>query len=148
MMTLLEIALLKDVLERARRDRNSLKQKLKVVEDTIKYLENLIDNLSAGEQLLFDEGFVVSPNRFARMNIADAARAILKERGEPMTVKQISKVLLEGGYKGYREPRNVRDVYTTLFPVMAYQRTDIFKKIEGEKATFGLVEWKKEKEKP
>ncbi|MCK4271129.1 winged helix-turn-helix domain-containing protein [bacterium] len=136
-----------DALIHAKKERAELGKKLRALNQTIEYLQGLL-KIESDAQMEMRGLMNKNSNRFENMTAAQAARTILLEHKEPMPLKRIAQIMIEGGYKGYKPYENVRNLYTTLYSILAYQRIDLFKKSEDYKATFGLREWEKEKEKP
>jgi hypothetical protein len=129
-----------ELLAIAKKKRAELKQELKMLNESIAHLEKLL----SPQQLTIPDT-LPKTMRFRNKTAIEAAEAVLREHGSPMHLNEIVSAVIDGGYEKHT---NKYKLYSNLFPALSRRRKDLFAKIEGVPATFGLVEWEKEKEKP
>ncbi len=134
---------LTEVLNKARRERESLTERIKElnshlqeVEGFICYVEKYLDlpqkkRSDHNIELPIENTIKPPSRRFEDVSMGNAAAIILSENGRPMHVKSIIRKLRIGGYKN---PKN-----TSLYPTLQ-RRKEFCKEIEP--GVFGLTEWK------
>jgi len=135
---------IEETLALVKRERNELRQechkKLRMLNETISTLEGLLKKAESSRQLELGEAISVDSRRFEGKSALEAAETVLREHGKPLTLKAIVRVILQGGFNKYTEPRKL---YVNLYPTLASRHPDKFRRVEGERATFALVEWEK-----
>ena len=132
-------------LAHARSEQEQLRDRLRVVDEVIRYLKEAIADSMAGA---VEEGPGAghgAEGRFADKSAPEAAEIVLKERAKPMHLKEIAEAILAGGYAGQKD---LKKLYANLYTTMTRRKAHVFRKVKGQAATFGLQAWIETDEKP
>ena len=131
----------KEVLKMAKQEREKLYNKLRSLEATIQYLEGILGVVSNHPTIRDTK--LNDINRFRGLSAPKAAEEVLRETGKPLHIDKIMDKMYDGGFDGQPDRKML---YSNLYSTMLKRKSNIFKRIPKKPATFGLVEWDKQRE--
>lgn len=129
-----------ELLKHAKKERDLVLAWLGSLDEFIRNLERFLGVRRGAEQVSIEE--VTPPGlgesqRFRDKSSVTAAKLVLRDFGRPMHLKDIVTAILKGGYERQTDPHKL---YSTLFTNLK-RRPETFKKVDGKRGVFGLVEW-------